>query len=146
MFDQLDDIAAIEYHNHIIKFIRTAKDLFQKEQIHHLVFARKYDENVAAYRKISIDTELSEIQEKLVILGLCSDKIGSSLAEISQVMKEDKQRLVLIPYLKKFLDDNKQDFNPRRYPVEKALHIPTMVFRETNIKLKKPVQELYNVL
>ena len=138
LFDQLDDIAAIEYHNHILNFITTAKDLFQKEQIHHLVFARKYDDNVATYRKISIDTELSEIQEKLVKLGLCSDTIGSRLAEINQVMKEDKQRLVLadIPYLRKFLDDNKQDFNPRRYLVEKALHIPSMIFKETNIKLR----------
>lgn len=137
LFDQLDDIAAVEYHNHILDFITTAKDIFQKDKIHHLVFVRKFN-SIANYRKISINTELSEIQEKLVKLGLDSETVGPKLNKVNQTMMKNKQRLVLadIPFLKRFFDDGNADFNPNRYPVDKALHIPDIIFKETGIRHK----------
>ena len=90
------------------------------------------------YRKISINTELSEIQEKLVKLGLDSETIGPKLNKVNQTMMKNKQRLVLadIPFLKRFLTMVMLISTQTDIQLNKALHIPDIIFKETGINIK----------
>ena len=96
LFDQLDDIDADDYLHKIYQCSRTMKDVFQCSEISEFVFVRKENADAASYRKLKIDTELTEIQDKLQVLGLEEEGLRVKIIKINDVLEQNGHKLVLL--------------------------------------------------